>query len=178
MARLFDFDYKSPFFYMVTLKRLDGLADFSKIGDDGCLVKSAITRAFEEVIESFHLKWRCIEPISPYVVMPDHIHLMVKIKDVLPRKSLAVLVWQLTRALSKEYWRVTSGHSRLPQNPEPRQSFRVLRGAHTETTRSSRFRCSCRLKATALPRKARRSGKPLSPRPRESGREAREFRPS
>lgn len=129
MARLFDFDYKSPFFYMVTLKRLDGLADFSKIGDDGCLVKSAITRAFEEVIESFHLKWRCIEPISPYVVMPDHIHLMVKIKDVLPRKSLAVLVWQLTRALSKEYWRVTSGHSRLPQNPEPRQSFRVLRGA-------------------------------------------------
>ena len=129
MARLFDFDYKSPFFYMVTLKRLDGLADFSQIGDDGRLVKSAITRAFESVIESFHLKWRCIEPISPFVVMPDHIHLLVKIKDVIPRKSLAVLTWQLARDLSKEYWRIASGRSRLPQNPGTQQSSRVLRGA-------------------------------------------------
>ena len=129
MARLFNFDYKTPFYYMVTLKGLAGLADFSKIGNDGRLVKNAITRAFETAIETFHEKWRCIEPISPYVVMPDHIHLMVKIKDVLPRKSLAVLVWQLTRALSKEYWRVTSGHSRLTQDPETCQSLRVLRGA-------------------------------------------------
>ena len=45
MARLFDFDYKSPFFYMVTLKRLDGLADLSRIGDDGRLVKWQIVAA-------------------------------------------------------------------------------------------------------------------------------------
>ena len=127
MPRLNGFDYKSPYFYMVTLKRLKCLAPFSEIGPDG-LVKNDITRAFESVIESFHLKWRCLEPISPFVVMPDHIHLMVKIKDVLPRKSLAVLIWQLTRALSKEYWRVTSGHSRFVQNPAPRQSSQVLRG--------------------------------------------------
>ena len=34
MARLFNFDYKSPFFYMVTLKRLPGISDFSELEDE------------------------------------------------------------------------------------------------------------------------------------------------
>ena len=45
MGRLRGFDYKSPYFYMVTLKRLKGLAAFSEIGPNG-LVENAITRAF------------------------------------------------------------------------------------------------------------------------------------
>ena len=81
MARLFNFDYKSPFFYMVTLKRLPGMSDFSTIGEDGRLVKNAITEAFEKTIRTFHRKWRCIEAISPFVVMPDHIHLIVFVKN-------------------------------------------------------------------------------------------------
>jgi hypothetical protein len=136
MARLFDFDYKSPFFYMVTLKRLDGLADFSQIGDDGRLVKSDITRAFESVIESFHLKWRCIEPISPFVVMPDHIHLMVKIKPTPDRVALGVIVSQLSKALRAAYWQIVAADAapritRQPPQPDPHPGVatsRVLRG--------------------------------------------------
>ena len=104
MARLFNFDYKTPYFYMVTLKRLAGIADFSKIGDDGKLAKNAITLAFEKVIEGFHLKWRCIEPISPYVIMPDHLHLMIKIKPTPDRVALGVIVSQLSKALRAAYW--------------------------------------------------------------------------
>lgn len=127
MARLFNFDYKSPFFYMVTLKRLDGLADFSQIGDDGRLVRSDITRAFESVIESFHLKWRCIEPISPFVVMPDHIHLLVKIKPTPDRVALGVIVSQLSKALRAVYWQIVAADAaprktrqqRLPSGVAP-----------------------------------------------------------
>ena len=35
MFRLKDFDYKSPFFYMATLKRIKGLEPFSQIGPHG-----------------------------------------------------------------------------------------------------------------------------------------------
>lgn len=71
MPRLYGFDYKSPFFYMVTLKRLPGFLDFSAISDAGRLERNAITDAFEKTIRTFHETWRCIEPISPFVVMPD-----------------------------------------------------------------------------------------------------------
>ncbi len=145
MSRLFGFDYKTPFFYMVTLKRLPGFADFSAISDDGRLERNAITVAFEETVAHFHEKWRCIEPISPFVVMPDHVHAIVKIRDVEPRKTLPVLVWQLERALSAAYWEVggtaptrktpeAGGRSRLPQDPVLREAAApggVLRGAAT-----------------------------------------------
>ena len=108
MARLFNFDYKSPFFYMVTLKRLPGISDFSRIGEDGRLVPNAITDAFEKTISTFHRKWRCIEEISPFVVMPDHIHLMIKIKATPDRVALGVIVSQLAKALRGEYWRIVA----------------------------------------------------------------------
>ena len=108
MARLFNFYYKSPFFYMVTLKRLPGMSDFSTIGEDGRLVKNAITNAFETTISTFHRKWRCLEEISPFVVMPDHIHLMIKIRATPDRVALGVIVSQLAKALRGEYWRVVA----------------------------------------------------------------------
>ena len=108
MARLFNFDYKTPFFYMVTIKRLPNLADFSQIAENGLLVHNKITTAFERTIGSFHEKWRCIEPISPFVVMPDHIHLMIKIKPTPDRVALGVIVSQLMKALRGDYWRVVA----------------------------------------------------------------------
>ena len=57
--------------------------------------------------------------------MPDHIHLLIKIKNVEKRKSLPVLVWQLCRALSAEYSRIADGYGYLPQNPAA--SGQVLR---------------------------------------------------
>ena len=118
MGRLPGFDYKRPFFYMVTVKRRDGAAaaPFSAIAADGRIVASAITEAFLCVIEAFHEKWYCIEPIRYFVIMPDHLHLIIKVREIEKRVSLAVVVRQLIKALDRAYWAV-AGAERLLQNP-------------------------------------------------------------
>ena len=115
MIRLKGFDYSSPYFYMVTLKRLKGLEAFSEIGPNG-LVENDLTRAFAKVIRSFHLKWRCLEDISPFSIMPDHLHLMMKIKPTPDRVALGVLVSQLSKALRAAYWETIS-EAADKQNP-------------------------------------------------------------
>ena len=83
--RLRGFDYKRPFFYMVTLKRLPGLAAFSQIATEDeppkdarglprYLVANEITRAFARAIRHFHEKWWGLWPIDCFAIMPDHIH--------------------------------------------------------------------------------------------------------
>jgi len=118
MGRLPGFDYKRPFFYMVTVKRRDGAAvePFSAIAADGRIVASAITEAFLRVIEAFHETWYCIEPIRYFVIMPDHLHLIIKVREIEKRVSLAVVVRQLIKALDRAYWAV-AGAERLPQRP-------------------------------------------------------------
>ncbi|MBQ6008104.1 MAG: hypothetical protein IJL17_06165 [Kiritimatiellae bacterium] len=117
MGRLPGFDYKRPFYYMVTVKRATGGGSvkqlpFSKI-EQGKIEANAITRAFKEVIEHFHETWYCIEPIWCYVIMPDHLHLLIKIRDIGKRVSLAVLVRQLIKALEKSAR--SAGEWGLPQ---------------------------------------------------------------
>ena len=127
MGRLPGFDYKRPFFYMVTVKRRDGAAaePFSAIAADGRIVASAITEAFLCVIEAFHEKWYCIEPIRYFVIMPDHLHLIIKVREIEKRVSLAVVVRQLIKALDRAYWAV-AGAERLLQNPAGGDAERVL----------------------------------------------------
>ena len=119
MIRLKGFDYSSPYFYMVTLKRLKGLEAFSEIGPNG-LVENDLTRAFAKVIRGFHLKWRCLDEISPFAIMPDHLHLMMKIKDDPERQSLGRYVYQLEKALAAEYWQIIgadgTAHCSTPQD--------------------------------------------------------------
>ena len=94
MGRLPGFDYKRPFFYMVTLKGLPpqtcGVAavgfaggppgpPFSEIAADGKIIPNAMTEAFERTIASFPKQWPWVASFSPHVVMPDHLHLMVKL---------------------------------------------------------------------------------------------------
>ena len=108
MARLFGFDYRKPFFYMVTLKKLRGVRAFSEIGPEG-LVANEITRRFEAVIRAFHKRWFVVAPITTFVVMPDHLHLLIKIEDVLERLHLGKIVYQLMKALSESYWEAIGG---------------------------------------------------------------------
>ena len=110
MSRLKGFDYKAPYFYMVTLKRLKGMLLFSEIAANG-LLENQITRVFNSIIRSFHLKWRCLEEISPFVVMPDHLHLLIKLappekQQPLKPIALGVVVTQLTKALTRAYWEI------------------------------------------------------------------------
>ena len=127
MGRLPGFDYKRPFFYMVTVKRRDGAAaePFSAIAADGRIVASAITEAFLRVIEAFHETWYCIEPIRYFVIMPDHLHLIIKVREIEKRVSLAVVVRQLIKALDRAYWAV-AGAERLLQNPAGGDAERLL----------------------------------------------------
>ena len=109
MGRLPGFDYKRPFYYMVTIKRARAASPaqpaFSAITSEG-IAENAITRAFRKVIEGFHEIWFCIAPIHCFVVMPDHLHLLMKIRDIEKRVSLAVVVRQLIKTLERTYWEV------------------------------------------------------------------------
>ena len=119
--RLKGFDYKRPFFYMVTIKRAAGFPEFARVvGDAGChyLEANWITHLFVDIIMTFHLTWYCIEPITCFAIMPDHIHLLIKIRDIEKRVSLPVIVRMLTRALEKGYFaRDRPGEAGLRDRP-------------------------------------------------------------
>ena len=127
MGRLPDFDYKRPFFYMVTLKRVRVLQPpasagrdvvhgfgqlqtppFCIISETGEVVANAITEAFEAVIREWAAFWRSEESVSPHVIMPDHLHLLVKLAAVEKAVSLAVVVGDLRKRLNRAYWAVVS----------------------------------------------------------------------
>ena len=78
-VRLTGFDYSRSYFYMVTIRCHAGVAALSRIVAPGKCELNAITRAFVNCIRSFHLCCRAIAPIECFTVMPDHIHLLIKI---------------------------------------------------------------------------------------------------
>ena len=108
MPRLKGFDYSRPFFYMVTLKRLPGLAPFSQIAEgekpERFLIENETTRAFTQVVRSFHTTCRGIAPIECFTIMPDHIHLLLKLEEGPDTKPLGTYVHWLMRALARAYW--------------------------------------------------------------------------
>ena len=113
MPRLKGFDYSKPFFYMVTLKRLSGLAPFSQIAEgekpERFLIENETTRAFSQVIRAFHTTCSGIAPIECFTVMPDHLHLLMKLEEGPDTKPLGTYVHWLMRALAGEYWEHAPG---------------------------------------------------------------------
>ena len=106
-SRLPGFDYSLPYFYMVTIRRNDGYPALSRVCGDAAshyLEGNWITRLFVDIIMTFHETWYCIEPIRCFSIMPDHIHLLIKIRDIEKRVSLAVIVRMLMRAMEKGYF--------------------------------------------------------------------------
>jgi len=117
MKRLKGFDYTKPFFYMVTLKRLKGLRRFCEItreneppkdarGMARYLIANELTEVFARVIREFHAKWWGLWPIECFIVMPDHLHLLIHIKDTGDQMALGKYVYQLMKALAAAYWEV------------------------------------------------------------------------
>jgi len=150
MSRLPEFDYASPYYYMVTLKKLKGLPAFSQITDEPAavirrrlgldataelpttggfyLVDNAITRLFVDVVKTFHEQWWCIEPITCFSVMPDHLHLLIKIREIERRKSLAVIVWQLIKRLELAYFTIVPAAAGTGRTLTPASSPHALTG--------------------------------------------------
>ena len=113
--RLRGFDYTRPYYYMVTLRRLEGLGALSAIVAPGRCEMSAITKAFVHVIRVFHERVEGLCPVECFSVMPDHIHLLIKIAGETESKTLSFTsagralgfyVDGLMAALSRAYWEV------------------------------------------------------------------------
>ena len=129
MGRLPGFDYRRPFFYMVTLKKLPGIGEFSRViasddppSDNRYLEQTPIHTAFSRIIRSFAGKWRGIAPIECFAIMPDHIHLLLKIEDTPDRLALGKYVYQIEKALAGEYWEIRahgSARAKLSGAAEP-----------------------------------------------------------
>ena len=79
--RLTGFDYSRPMFYMVTIKCRVGVQALSEIVAPGKCRMNAITRAMVNCIRNFHLGCEAIAPIECFSIMPDHIHLLIRITD-------------------------------------------------------------------------------------------------
>ena len=126
MGRLPKFNYRSPFFYMVTLKKRKGLPVFSRITvkskeqilcgaphvtlqqlrthPNAFLEHTAVTKALLDVIVTFALSTWCVDTITPVAVMPDHIHLLIRIRDTGDQMPLGSIVTLLMRKLAIAYW--------------------------------------------------------------------------
>jgi hypothetical protein len=117
IKRLKGFDYTKPYFYMVTLKRVKGLRPFCEItkekdppkdahGRVRYLIANELTNAFSQVIHEFHAKWWGLWPIECFIIMPDHLHLLIHIKGTGDQLALGKYVYQLMKALTEAYWDV------------------------------------------------------------------------
>jgi REP element-mobilizing transposase RayT len=140
MGRLPKFNYRSPFFYMVTLKKRKGLPVFSRITakslerilrgapdatirslrthPEAFLERTAVTKALRKAIGTFALSTWCIESITPVAIMPDHLHLLVHIRDTGDQMPLGSIVTLLMRKLAIAYW-TALGATPDPKNLRP-----------------------------------------------------------
>ena len=111
--RLTGFDYSRPYFYMVTLKCLRGAEPLSAIIAPGKCEMSRITKAFVHIIRNFHTCCAAIAEIECFSIMPDHIHILVKIIETPSRMRLESIVGQLMTALESCYQQITGKRGQL-----------------------------------------------------------------
>ena len=123
--RLTGFDYSRPYYYMVTIKRCREAAALSEIVAPGRCQLNAITRAYVHVIRHFHEERPEIAPIECFSVMPDHLHLLIRILDyrstalrVRPNEvfvplRLEAIVGLLMQELEARYAEVTGQRGRV-----------------------------------------------------------------
>ena len=120
MGRLLTFDYTSPFFYMVTLKRRKGLASLSRITEEAdppsdshgrrrFLLASELTMAFAGAIRNFAAKSPGLWPIETFIVMPDHLHILFHLRDTGGKVGLPAHVEALAAELSRLYHTMRPG---------------------------------------------------------------------
>lgn len=105
--RLEGFDYSLPYYYMVTLKCHTGITPLSSIVPPGKCEMNAITRAMVNCIRHFHEGCKAVAQIGCFSIMPDHIHLILKISENAARLRLETIVDQLMAALEGRYREVT-----------------------------------------------------------------------
>ena len=101
--RLQGFDYSRPYFYMVTIRRCRGVAPFSRIVAPGRCEMTAVTPAFVNCIRTFHACCRALAPVDCFSIMPDHIHLLLRLIENAMHLRLEAVVGQLMDALESRW---------------------------------------------------------------------------
>ncbi len=126
MGRLPKFNYRLPYFYMVTLKKRKGLHAFSRITGksaaailakhaaaslrqlqrhpEAFLENTAVTEALRTAILLFANNTLSVDTLYPVAIMPDHIHFLIRIRDTGDQMPLGSLVTILMRKLARAYW--------------------------------------------------------------------------
>ncbi|MBO7655585.1 MAG: hypothetical protein J6U40_11760, partial [Kiritimatiellae bacterium] len=109
---------------MVTLKCLPERQALSAIVEPGRCEMNPTTRAMVNCIRNFHRECAAIEPIECFSVMPDHVHLLVKIREQV-RARLVGETSPSPRSLASTILRLETIVSLLMQ---------ALEGRYAETT--------------------------------------------
>ncbi len=107
--RLKSWDYTRPFYYLVTLKRLPNLPPLSRLDENdawGLDPNYSLMAALSEEINAFEARSPGVASVKPFRIMPDHIHLLIKLKEIPECKTLqyyvSVLKGFLRRRFKKE----------------------------------------------------------------------------
>ncbi len=106
MARMFHWDYRRPYYYLVTVACLPNLPPLSKLqAEDVWGIDPAypITRALATAVRVFLSESPGIESLSPYVLMPDHAHFLIKLADIPNQRTLGSYVRILKARLRQAY---------------------------------------------------------------------------
>lgn len=107
MPRLARFDYTTPYYYMVTMHAKEGLQPFSVLSHETStgIKELPVTRRMRHVFfwmtrTAYVRRIR----IPNFIIMPNHLHFVVKIEDVERRVSLLEVVNKLYSTLSNAYY--------------------------------------------------------------------------
>ncbi len=96
MQRLYGWDYRRPYFYMVTLSCRQGRQPLSHLDTKAPwgIAEAPLTRALADELASILVDYPGIESFAPYVIMPDHLHLLIKLRGdlSLPRVVRILMV--------------------------------------------------------------------------------------
>ncbi len=116
MSRCWHWDYKAPYYYLVTLKCLPGLPPLSRLDAAyqwGLDASYPLTRALSDAINRFSDDSIGLESVKPFIIMPDHVHLLIKLKDVPEQKSLPMYISYLKGYLRRCYRQETGIQTQL-----------------------------------------------------------------
>ena len=117
MPRLKGWDYRSPYHYMVTIKRLPELRRPLSVIDLSCpygIRQDGLVTALSEEIFRVLREQPGLESVTLFVIMPDHLHILFRLNAHPERESLPRYVQRVMNGLRytcREAFGLPDGHN-------------------------------------------------------------------
>lgn len=93
-------DYSLPRYWLVTLRKAPGVPPFTVLArDHEGMEETPVTRAFRETFRRFLRESPGVAELNPAVVMPDHLHFIIRLSEDPARLRLPAYVSILMRRL-------------------------------------------------------------------------------